>query len=161
MVQEGKARGFGRMIAEYLALRVDRQVGPRGDVRGGRALPCVRQLRAGLSRASDRPFGDRLGAAAAAVEAAAAAALSVPGPIMVLGYIAALIALMVLGSRLQFAGLEPPLFALESIPGVRRTIAHSWTARFPRYGCQGFRPAQEERSPPRLRPTAGAGQHLS
>ena len=85
--------------------------------------------------------------AGAAVEAAAAAALSVPGPIMVCGYIAALIALVVLGSRLQFAGLERPLFALESIPTVRRTIAHSWTARFPRYRCPGFQPARDERPP--------------
>ena len=77
----------------------------------------------------------------------AAVALSVPGPAGVLAYAAALIALVVFGSRLQFAGLERPLFALESIPAVRRTIGRSWTARFPRYRCPGFRPARDEKVP--------------
>jgi ferredoxin len=77
----------------------------------------------------------------------AAVALSVPGLAGVIAYAAALIALVVVGSRLQFAGLERPLFALESIPAVRRTIGHSWTARFPRYQCPGFQPARDGRAP--------------
>ena len=69
-----------------------------------------------------------------------AEAAALPAPVSVPAYIAALIALAVIGSRVQFAALEPVLFALEGLPSVRGTIRHSWTARFPRYRCEGFRP---------------------
>ena len=61
-------------------------------------------------------------------------------------YVAALIALTVLGSRLQFAALEPVLFALEGVPRIRKLLDRSWTTRFPRYRCEGFSP-QRGREP--------------
>jgi Pyruvate/2-oxoacid:ferredoxin oxidoreductase delta subunit len=69
-----------------------------------------------------------------------AAAAAFPAVVSVPAYAAALIAMTVLGSRLQFAALEPMLFALEGAPAMRRLLARSWTARFPRYRCEGFDP---------------------
>ena len=69
-----------------------------------------------------------------------AAAQSLPALLGTAAYIACLALLVVYGSRLQFAGLEPLLFALEGVPGLRRLIGKSWTARFRRYLCPGFRP---------------------
>ena len=70
----------------------------------------------------------------------AAALAAAPALISVPAYVAALIASMVIGSRLQFRVLEPVLFVLESAPGPRALIARTWTARFPRYRCEGFAP---------------------
>ena len=72
--------------------------------------------------------------------AAAAAALGVPSPLRVVAYVAAFIALAVAGSRLQFVALEPALFRLEGLPVLRRLVGKSWTSKFPRYRCPGFRP---------------------
>jgi ferredoxin len=72
----------------------------------------------------------------------AAAALPAPAFLSVPAYTAALIALVVIGSRLQFRIMEPVLFALESTPVLRGLIGRSWTARFPRYRCKGFTPSR-------------------
>ncbi len=71
-----------------------------------------------------------------------AAVSALPALVRVPAYIVALVAATVLGSRLQFAALEPALFEVESRPAVRKLIARSWTARFPRYLCPGFRPGR-------------------
>jgi ferredoxin len=71
-----------------------------------------------------------------------AEAASLPALISVPAYILALIALTILGSRLQFSALEPALFALEGVPTMRRLLNRSWTTRFPRYRCDGFNPRQ-------------------
>ena len=72
--------------------------------------------------------------------AAATTVLAAPALVSGLVYAAALIALTVLGSRLQFAALEPALFAVEGVPRMRRLLARSWTTHFPRYRCEGFNP---------------------
>jgi Pyruvate/2-oxoacid:ferredoxin oxidoreductase delta subunit len=72
---------------------------------------------------------------------AAAAAWALPAAIRVPAYVIVFIALTVILSRVQFTGLEPVLFALESAPPIRGLIGKSWTARFPRYRAPGFRPA--------------------
>lgn len=80
----------------------------------------------------------------------AAAALHAPAPLSGIAYIAALIAFIVFGSRLQFRVMEPVLYELESTPVLRGLIGRSWTARFPRYRCEGFtpgRPARPEGQP--------------
>jgi ferredoxin len=70
------------------------------------------------------------------------AILHAPAPVSVPAFVVALVALIVFGSRLQFRALEPLLFALESRPAFRALIGRSWTARFPRYKCEGFTPAR-------------------
>jgi ferredoxin len=69
-------------------------------------------------------------------------AASLPALLSVPACILALIALSVLGSRLQFSALEPVLFALEGVPSMRRLLNRSWTTRFPRCRCDGFKPRQ-------------------
>jgi Pyruvate/2-oxoacid:ferredoxin oxidoreductase delta subunit len=70
----------------------------------------------------------------------AAAAASLPASLSVAAYIVLLLTLSVVLSRIQFWALEPVLFALEGIPAFRKLIGRSWTARFPRYRCEGFQP---------------------
>jgi ferredoxin len=74
----------------------------------------------------------------------AAAGFGLPGILHFLAYAALLIVLVVVGSRVQFAALEPALFAVEGIPAVRGLIARSWTAHFPRYRHPGFRPVRRQ-----------------
>ena len=82
-----------------------------------------------------------VGAVAALVWAShAPAAQSVPASIRTAVCIVCGALLLVYSSRLQFAALEPALFALEGLPVLRRLIGRSWTARFSRYVCPGFNP---------------------
>jgi hypothetical protein len=53
--------------------------------------------------------------------------MNIPAWILAFGLLA------VYGSRFLFALLEPPLFALESLPPFRRLISRSWTRGFRRY----------------------------
>jgi len=73
---------------------------------------------------------------------AAAVVPAAPPVVRTVAYVAVLIAMIVWGSRLQLLILEPALFALESVPAFRRLVGKSWTARFPRYRCPGFKPAR-------------------
>ncbi|HTO22047.1 MAG TPA: hypothetical protein VMQ10_06155, partial [Spirochaetia bacterium] len=73
---------------------------------------------------------------------AAAVVPAAPPVVRTVAYVAVLIAMIVWGSRLQLVILEPVLFALESVPAFRRLVGKSWTARFPRYRCPGFKPAR-------------------
>ena len=77
--------------------------------------------------------------------ASAAAAWGAPGLLRIPVYVVLLCVLAVLGSRLQFVTLEPVLFALEGVPALRSLVGRSWTARFPRYRCPGFRPGPRRR----------------
>lgn len=65
-----------------------------------------------------------------------------PAYLSVPAWIVAFVLLAVYLSRLQFAALEPLLFALERAPGLRRWIGKSWTARFGRNRAEGFTPRQ-------------------
>jgi NAD-dependent dihydropyrimidine dehydrogenase PreA subunit len=71
-----------------------------------------------------------------------AAVLAQPAWITVPGWIIAFIAVVVIGTFLQMVALEPLFFALEGIPGLRKLIGRSWTARFRRYRCEGFKPGK-------------------
>jgi Pyruvate/2-oxoacid:ferredoxin oxidoreductase delta subunit len=53
-------------------------------------------------------------------------------------WIVAFVLLVVYLSRLQFTALEPLLFALEGMPGLRKRIGRSWTAGFGRNSAEGF-----------------------
>lgn len=70
---------------------------------------------------------------------------ALPPYLTVPAWIALFIAGFIYGSRLQFAALDPVLFSLESLPGLRRFLRRSWTASFRRYSCEGFAPQETKR----------------
>jgi ferredoxin len=64
---------------------------------------------------------------------ALAGVAALPLYVSIPAWIVLFLALTVYGSRFFFALLEPLLFALESLPPLRRLVSHTWTAGFRRY----------------------------